>query len=94
LKIGSSWACFVSFSVEFVLCPFYLYFLSEVEEALPSDHEELFDFPNHLLSFKREDVPVGTFGCFSQSCKLDPDNQELGSTCFDSEGTSPAFVFV
>ncbi|KAK2713996.1 hypothetical protein QYM36_009774, partial [Artemia franciscana] len=57
----------------------------EVEEALPCDHEEPFDFPNQLLSFKREDVPVGTFGCFSQSCKLDPDNQELGSTCFDSE---------
>ncbi|XP_065582308.1 uncharacterized protein LOC136041546 isoform X2 [Artemia franciscana] len=67
----------------------------EVEEALPSDHEELFDFPNQLLSFKREDVPVGTFGCFSQPCKLEPDTQELGSACCDSEEaeyTSPSDV--
>ena len=52
-----------------------------------------FDFPNHLLSFKREDVPVGTFGCFSQSCKLEPDTHELGSTMFWQWRYSPAFVF-
>ena len=69
-------------------------FLSEVEEPLPTDHEELFDFPSHLLSPKREDAPVGTFCCFSGPCKLEPDPQELGSTCFDNEGTCQAFDFV
>ncbi|XP_065572779.1 zinc finger protein ZFP2-like isoform X3 [Artemia franciscana] len=58
---------------------------NEVEEALPNDHEELFDFPDHLLSPKREDVPVDTFCSFSGPCKLEPDTQELGSTCFNSE---------
>ncbi|XP_065577451.1 uncharacterized protein LOC136038263 [Artemia franciscana] len=56
---------------------------NEVEDALPSDHEELFDFPNHLLSHKREYVPVDTFCSFSGPCKLEPDTQELSSTCFD-----------
>jgi hypothetical protein len=72
---------FVCFSVECVSCPFYLYFLSEVEEAFPTNHEELFDFPNHLLSLKREPY------------KLEPDTQELGSTCLDNEGTSQVFGF-
>ncbi|XP_065572871.1 endothelial zinc finger protein induced by tumor necrosis factor alpha-like isoform X2 [Artemia franciscana] len=61
---------------------------NEVEEALPSDHEELFDFPTHILSPNRDDVPVSTFCCFSGPCKLEPDTQELGSTCFDSEEIS------
>ena len=87
-KGGRSWICFVSFFVEYVWCLFYICFLSEVEEALPSYHEELFDFPTHLLSPNTDDVPVSTFCCFSGPCKLEPDTQELGSTCFDSEGTS------
>ncbi|XP_065573765.1 zinc finger protein 182-like isoform X2 [Artemia franciscana] len=59
---------------------------NEVEEALQSGHEELFKFPNHLLSPKREDIPVGIFCCLSESCKLEPDTQELGTTCFDNDG--------
>ncbi|XP_065581411.1 zinc finger protein 271-like [Artemia franciscana] len=58
---------------------------NEVEESLPSHDKELLDCPNHLISFKREDVPVGTIGCFSGPCKLEPDNKELSSAYFDSE---------
>ncbi|XP_065573889.1 uncharacterized protein LOC136035859 [Artemia franciscana] len=57
----------------------------EVEEVLLSGNEELFDFPDHLLSPKIEDNPVGTSCCPSGPCKLEPDTQELGSICFDNE---------
>ena len=69
-----------------------LYFVSEVKEALPSDNEEFFGFSTHDLSPKREDAPVGTFCGFSGPCKLEPDTQELGSMCFNSEGTFQVFV--
>ncbi|KAK2721058.1 uncharacterized protein LOC136035202 isoform X2 [Artemia franciscana] len=58
---------------------------NEVEEVLLSGNEELFDFPDHLLSPKIEDIPVGTSCCLSGPCKLEPDTQELGSICFDNE---------
>ena len=70
---------------------FMLYFVSEVKEALPSDNKEFFDFSTYVLSPKREDVPVGCG--FSGPCKLESDTQELGSMCFDSEGTSQVLVF-
>ncbi|XP_065582852.1 zinc finger protein 189-like [Artemia franciscana] len=58
---------------------------NEVKEALSSDNEEFFYFSTRILSPKREVVPVGTFCGFSGLCKLEPDTQELGSMCFDSE---------
>ena len=68
-----------------------LYFVSEVKEAFPSDNEEFFDFSTNVLSPKMEYVPVGSLCGFSGPCKLEPDSPELGSMCFDSEGTSQVF---
>ncbi|XP_065563887.1 zinc finger protein 501-like [Artemia franciscana] len=57
----------------------------EIEETLPSDNEELFDFPSSLLSPKREDVPLSTSGCFSVPCKLEPETDDLRSPFLDNE---------
>ena len=92
-KEKSSWICVVSFTVECVLCHFYLNFVSELEDTLPNNSEEVFDVPDFCMSPKREVVPFGSLSSYSERYKLDSDTQELGSICFDNEGTSQIFFF-
>jgi hypothetical protein len=80
--------CIASFTVEYVLCHFYLNFVSELENPLPINSEELFDVPDFCTSPKREVVSFGSLSSYSGRYKLEPDNQEFGSTCFNNEGTS------
>ncbi|XP_065564290.1 zinc finger protein 112-like [Artemia franciscana] len=60
-------------------------FTFKIEETLPSDNEELSDFPSSLLSPKREDLPLSTSGCFSVPCKLEPETEDLRSPFLDNE---------
>ncbi|XP_065580475.1 zinc finger protein 583-like isoform X3 [Artemia franciscana] len=57
----------------------------EVEDVLPSTGE-FFDTRNLGLSVKREDIALGNFPGFSETCKLDPDTQEVASICSDNRG--------
>jgi len=54
---------------------FYLYFLVEVEDALPSDHD-FYDAPNLVLSLKHKDIALDNGPDVSESCKLEPNKQE------------------
>ena len=90
-KEKSSWICIVSFTVECVLCQFFFNFVSELENALPSNSDELFDVQDFFTSPKHEIVPFGSLSIYSGRYKLESDTQELGSICFDNEGTSQIF---
>ncbi|XP_065561457.1 zinc finger protein ZFP2-like isoform X1 [Artemia franciscana] len=56
---------------------------NEVEDVLPVDSEKLFHFPNHLMSPKREDVPLFNLPSISGPCKFEYDTQE--SKCSNNE---------
>ncbi|XP_065561478.1 zinc finger protein 664-like isoform X2 [Artemia franciscana] len=53
---------------------------NEVEDVSPVDSEKLFHFPNHLLSPKREDVPLFNLPSISGPCKFEYDTQESKSS--------------
>jgi hypothetical protein len=76
------------------LCPFYSCFVLEVEDALPSESEELFDISNICLSPKLEAVPLNTFPSIAGPYKLEADIQELEPISFDNEGIFQTFGFV
>jgi hypothetical protein len=73
------------------LCLFNLNFILEVEDALLGDNKKPFHFPNHLLSQKREDVPLLNLPSISGPCKFEDDTQE--SKCSNNEGTSETLCF-
>jgi hypothetical protein len=75
------------------LCHFYLNFVSELENPLPSNSEELFDVQDFFTSPNEEIVPVGSLSSYSGRYKLESGTQELGSTCFDNEGASQICMF-
>ena len=77
-----------------VLCPFYSCFVLEVEDAVPSENEELFDISNILWSPKFEAVPLTTFPSIVGPFKLEADMHEVGPTSFDNEGMFQIFGFV
>ncbi|XP_065576753.1 uncharacterized protein LOC136037837 isoform X2 [Artemia franciscana] len=56
---------------------------NEVEDVSPVDSEKLFHFPNHLLSPRREDVPLFNLPSISGPCKFEYDTQE--SKCSNNE---------
>lgn len=76
------------------VCPFYLYFVLENEDASPNECEELFDIPAYSLSPKHEDTPLNTLPGISGSCKLEADTQESGTPYLDNEGTFLTFFVV
>jgi hypothetical protein len=65
---------------------FNLKFVLEYEDALPYDLEKPFHFPNHLLSPKREDVPLLNLPSISEPCKFEYDTQKLQPKCSNNEG--------
>jgi hypothetical protein len=76
-----------------LLCLFNLKFVLEAEDALPSDLEKPFPFPNHLLSPKREDVPLLNLPSISGPCKFEYDTQEFQPKCSNNEGISETLCF-
>ena len=75
-----------------VLCPLYLRFVSEVQDALHGDNEERFEASDFHFSPKREVVPVDSFSGFSGACKLEPYTPELGPARLTNEGLLKLFV--
>jgi hypothetical protein len=70
-----------------------LNFVLEIEDALSGDSEKPFHFPNHLLSPKREDVPLLNLPSISGPCKFEYDTQELQPKCSNNEGISETLYF-
>ena len=76
------------------MCLFNLLFVLEAEDALPGDIENPLYFPNHLLSPKREDIPLLNLPSISGPCKFEYDTQDSEHTCSNNEGISETLYFL